>query len=42
MSCRDYTRHDAGDLDMDERRIDVGMLCVLIMIKLSCNHVMVM
>ena len=36
MLCRDYTRHDAGDLDMDDRRIDVGMqsvLCVLIILK---------
>ena len=43
MLGRDYTRHDSGDLDMDDRRIDVGMqsvLLMLIMLKLSCNHVM--
>ena len=25
MLCRDYTRHDPSDLDMDDRGIDVGM-----------------
>ena len=23
--CRDYTRHDPSELDMDDRRFDMGM-----------------
>ena len=23
--CRDYTRHDPGELDLDDRGLDVGM-----------------